>query len=630
MSNKTRSSNTWQRIRYRAHMAGLRAANMLRDLGISLPPRGRIVFHPDYVITGRTWSARHAFDPRRPQRILDQLHEVGVLGEGMVLTPEPATEEQLRLVHTEDFLAEIRDPGRLAELLFMRPDELCVTDPLGPFLLQAGGTVLACKEAVEGGVPVFNLGGGFHHAQRDRAEGLCPINDVAVAIKVVQQEDIARRVLVVDLDYHQGNGTALIFRGDESVFTLSVHGQSWSQVEGKQNTLDLELPEGVEDGPYLEAVRGALDQAFQDFRPHLAIYLAGADVHREDTLGGFALTEEGILVRDMMVLSYLEERAVPVAVTLAGGYWPMAWSTAFNCIYSQVTGIRIHPALRPTNIRSHFRRRRKTLDPAMLRQGALLDLDAAGLEDLMQNKSGSGLFLDYYSEEGMQFGLEHYGLFALLRERGFEDLRLAMDTEDPYRQVLRLYFDKQDREHLLIEIVARFRTLSSPREAVDEGAEETYRMVSIEWMTMQNPREDFTLERRRLPGQTYPGLGIGRWMVELLRLMAERLKCTGLMNIPRHYHNAYLYSKQMLCFDPEDQGYLEAMKRDLRTLSLVETSEAIDAGALREAGHEGALLWEGKAQVMPVQPVLNEFFVRPGYIQAVAAAREKYKFSLAT
>ena len=630
MSSKGRSSNTWQRIRYRARMAGLRAANMLRDLGVSLPPRGRLVYHPDYMIMGRTWSARHAFDPRRPQRILDQLREVGVLSEGMVLTPEAATEEQLRLVHTEDFLAEIRDPGRLAELLFMRPDELCMTDPLGPFLLQAGGTILAAKEAVEGGVPVFNLGGGFHHAQRDRAEGLCPINDVAVAIKVVQQEGLARRVLVVDLDYHQGNGTALIFGGDESVFTLSVHGQNWAQIEGKQNTLDLELPEGVEDEAYLAAVRGALDQAFRNFRPHLAIYLAGADVHREDTLGGFALTEEGILARDMMVLNYLEERAVPVCVTLAGGYWPMAWSTAFNCIYSQITGIQIHPALRPTNIRSQFHRRRRTLDPARLRQGAVLDLDAAGLEEMLQKKSGSGLFLDYYSEEGMQFGLEHYGLFGLLRDRGFENLILFMDTEDPYRQVLRCYFDKQDREHLLIEVVARFRTLSSPPAAVEEGADEAYRMVSIEWMTMQDPRADFTLDRRRLPGQEYPGLCIGRWMVELLRLMAERLKCTGLMNIPRHYHNAYLYSKQMLCFDPEDQGYLEAMKRDLRELPLVETSEAIDGGALREAGQEGPVPWEGKPQVMPVQPVLNQFFVRPGYIQAVAAAREKYKFSLAT
>jgi len=614
-------------------MAGLRMANMMRDLGISLPPRARLVYHPDYVITGRSWSARHAFDPRRPQRIVEQLGEAGVLGEGMVLSPEPCSPEQLQLVHTEGFLEEINDPARLAELLFVRQDELTLDDPLRPFLLQAGGTLLACREAVEGGVPVFNLGGGFHHAQRDRAEGLCPINDVAVAIRVVQEERLARRVLVVDLDYHQGNGTALIFREDEEVFTLSVHGQNWSQVEGKENTIDLELPEGVKDEAYLEAVRAALDRAFQRFRPHLAIYLAGADVHREDTLGGFAVTEEGILSRDLMVLEYLEQRAVPVAVTLAGGYWPMAWSAAYNMIYSRITGGRIHTSLRPTNLRSQFRRKQRTLDPAQLKKGAgAQEITAESLEDLLQHRHGSsssGLFLDYYSPEGMRLGLEHYGFLGLLRERGYDELLLSMDTDDPQRQILRVHFDLEHPDNLLVELVARFRTLTSSAEAVKEGAEETYRMVCIDWMLMQNPRASFTLDRRRLPGQQHPGLGLGRWTVELLRLMAERLKCTGLMNIPQHYHNAYLYSKQMLCFDPEDQGYLEAMKRDLSALPLVETSEAIDGGALRMEGREGPVSWEGKPQVMPVQPALNQYFVRPGYIEAVAAARDKYRFRLA-
>ena len=111
--------------------------------------------------------------------------------------------------------------------------------------------------------------------------------------------------------------------------------------------------------------------------------------------------------------------------------------------------------------------------------------------------------------------------------------------------------------------------------------------------------------------------------------MAERLDCTGLMNIPRHYHNAYLYSKQMLCFEPDDQGYLEAMKRDLNRMPLVETSEAVDDGRLRLVGGDGEpVYWEGKAQVMPVKPTLNRYFVRPGYIEAVARARERYRFEI--
>jgi len=181
---------------------------------------------------------------------------------------------------------------------------------------------------------------------------------------------------------------------------------------------------------------------------------------------------------------------------------------------------------------------------------------------------------------------------------------------------------------LLVELVARYRTLVSSPAAAEEGAEESYRTVSIEWLQMQNPRATFTLERRRLPGQKYPGLGVGRWMVELLRLMAERLECSGLMNIPNHYHNAYLYSKQMLCFNPEDQGWLEAMKRDLTGMPLVEMSEAIDAGRLRVNGGDEPVPWEGKPQVMPVKPVMNQYFVRPGYIAAVAEARERYRFEI--
>jgi hypothetical protein len=216
----------------------------------------------------------------------------------------------------------------------------------------------------------------------------------------------------------------------------------------------------------------------------------------------------------------------------------------------------------------------------------------------------------------------------LIRERGFDKLLLSTNTDDPDHQIVRVHFDQQDPEHLLVELVVRFRTIVTPPDAVREGCAEAYRMLSIEWLLMQNPRATFSLERQRLPGQQYPGLGLGRWMVELLRMMAERLDCTGLMNTPQHYHNAFLYSKQMLFFNPADQGYLEAMKRDLGRLPLVETSVAIDGGRLRDADSGKPLPWEGKPQVMPVKPELNSYFTRRGYIEAVGRARERYHFRL--
>jgi hypothetical protein len=495
-------------------------------------------------------------------------------------------------------------------------------------LLQTGGTVLALERALGDGVPVFNLGGGFHHAQRDRAEGFCPINDVAVAIRRAQQRRLARRFLVLDLDYHQGNGTALIFDGDESVFTLSVHGQSWSHVVGKRNNIDIEVPAGTGDEKYMGWVRQSLARTLAAFRPDAAIYLAGGDVHRGDEMGDFAVSEEGVLDRDLYVFSTLREAGVPLAVVLAGGYGPMAWTLPYNFIHSVLTGARIRPEQRPSNIEATYRRVKRSLSTSDLRLGAG-ELDDVTMDELVIGKRTGDLLMDFYTCEGLETALERYGFMDLLRERGFDNLLVSIETSDPDHQVTRIHFDRADPEHLLVELVVRFRNLVTPREAVDDGVQECFRMLSIEWLLMQNPRATFSLARRKLPGQHYPGLGLGRWMLELLRMMTERLDCCGLMNIPQHYHNAYLYSKQMLCFLPQDQGYLEAMKRDLRQMPLVETSEAIDSGRLRDAATGERLEWEGKAQVMPVEPELNAYFARPAYIQAVAEARQRHRFELA-
>jgi acetoin utilization deacetylase AcuC-like enzyme len=610
------------RALHRGRLTATRAANILRDAGVPLTPRAWLVYHQDYVSGVREAAARHTFDVWRANRIVDQLQHAGLISPSMMLTPEPVRREDLLLVHTPEFLDGLASPRRLAELLFVSPGaEVDPGELLRPFLLQTGGTILALERAVRQRTPVFNLGGGFHHAQRDRAEGFCPVNDVAVAIRVLQQKRLARRILVIDLDFHHGNGTALIFSQDESVFTLSVHGQSWAHIEGKRNNLDLELPPGTGDRPYLAAVKQALTPVLARFHPDVAVYLAGADPHEDDDLGDFSISEEGMLDRDLFVWEMLEEAGVPLAVVLAGGYGAMAWTIAYNFVCSALTGTRIAPAHRPSNIEAHFRRVKESLTPSELQKGAT-ELTEADLEELLGRRGTGGLFMDYYSPEGIEIALERYGFLDQLRERGFDKLLLSTDTE--------VHFDRKDPDHLLVELVVRFHNLVTPRDVVAEGARDVYRVLCIDWLLMQNPKQTFSLERQKLPGQQHPGLGLGRWMVELLRMMAERLDCTGLMNVPQHYHNAYLYSKQMLCFDPGDQGYLEAMKRDLGHLPLVETSIAIDAGRLQDADTGEPVDWEGKPQVMPVEPCLNTYFTRQGYIHAVASARKRYHFRLET
>jgi acetoin utilization deacetylase AcuC-like enzyme len=611
-----------------ARIARARGGSFLRGLGLPLAPRARLVYHPEYATHTPGGTARHAIDVWRADRIVEQLERAGVLSRNQLLVPEPVERPDLMRVHPEEFLDSLIAGETLSRLLFLAPGHgLTSEELLRPFMLQTGGTILAVERALEDDVPVFNLGGGFHHAQCDRAEGFCPVNDVAVAIHRLRQRDLGRRVLIVDLDYHQGNGSALIFSDDEEVFTLSVHGQSWSQVPEKQNHIDIELPPGTGDASYLAAVRRALKHALTRFGPDLVIYIAGADPHEDDDLGDFALTDDGMLDRDLYVFQTITEADLPLAVVLGGGYGSLAWTLHYNFIFSVLTGDRIDPAYRPGNIEAHYRRVKARLTPGELKAGAG-DLSEDDLADLFGPRGGGGLFMDYYTRQGLETALERYGLLDMIRERGFPNLLLETNTDDPDRQIARVHYDVADCDHLLVELVMRFRTLVTPSDAVAEGAEPSYRMVSIEWLLMQNPRAGFSLERQRFPGQEHPGLGLGRWLVELLRMMAERLDCTGLMNIPQHYHNGYLYSKQMLCFHPEDQGYLEAMMRDLGRLPLVETSVAIDEGRLRNADTGEPVTWEGKPQVMPVKPELNSYFTRPGYIRAVAAARERVHFTL--
>lgn len=184
---------------------------------------------------------------------------------------------------------------------------------------SAGATISACRSALEQGVSA-NLAGGTHHAYADRGEGFCVFNDSAVAARLMQAERRARRVAIVDLDVHQGNGTASILANDDSVFTLSLHGENNFPFRKECSDLDVALPDGTGDEPYLEALRGALDTMFGRFAPELIIYLAGADPHEGDRLGKLKLTFAGLAARDRMVLDAARERGIPVALAMAGGY----------------------------------------------------------------------------------------------------------------------------------------------------------------------------------------------------------------------------------------------------------------------------------------------------------------------
>jgi acetoin utilization deacetylase AcuC-like enzyme len=227
------------------------------------------------------------------------------------------TREQLQLVHTPEYLDDlmlIRWTQRTAT------SELPLTKEIADaYVLAAGGTIVAAREAIVRRGFGIHVGGGFHHTFEDHAEGFCYVNDIAVAIRVMQKEGRIKRAFVVDCDVHQGNGTAHIFRNDASVFTFSIHQENNYPVK-QRSDLDIGLRDGATDEEYLEAMATVIPARLDSFAPDLVLYVAGADPYEKDLLGGLAVTREGLARRDEMVIGYCAERSIPIASVLAGGY----------------------------------------------------------------------------------------------------------------------------------------------------------------------------------------------------------------------------------------------------------------------------------------------------------------------
>ena len=185
---------------------------------------------------------------------------------------------------------------------------------------SAGATVAASKTALDEGIAI-NLAGGTHHAYRDMGSGFCVFNDSAIAARALQKEvSPTLKIAIIDLDVHQGNGTAAILQNDSSVFTLSIHGENNFPFKKEVSDLDLGLPDGCDDRAYLISLEQCLDQLHSRFKADCLIYLAGADPHEDDRLGRLKLSTEGMRLRDEMVFAYALDQKIPVAISMAGGY----------------------------------------------------------------------------------------------------------------------------------------------------------------------------------------------------------------------------------------------------------------------------------------------------------------------
>ncbi|MBU3696316.1 histone deacetylase [Dechloromonas sp.] len=262
--------------------------------------------------------AGHRFPMEKYARLRAALLASGVFSESDFHLPPAASDEELARAHDPAYIAAV-SCGEL-EISAQK----AIGFPWSPGMVErsrrsAGATLAACRTAFVDGISA-NLAGGTHHAFRDRGEGFCVFNDAAVAARAMQAEGRAQRVLIVDCDVHQGNGTASILRGDDSIFTFSIHGARNFPFEKETSDLDIELPDGCNDDAYLLQLDHGLDTAFDLARPDLVIYLAGADPYHDDRLGRLALSFAGLAERDRRVFIRCQALGLPVAVAMAGGY----------------------------------------------------------------------------------------------------------------------------------------------------------------------------------------------------------------------------------------------------------------------------------------------------------------------
>jgi len=292
----------------------------------------------------------HVFPSQKYRRIRDRLIASGVADTKDFLEPEPATDQDILLVHKPEYVNKLKT-GTLSPREEMEMEVPYSRDLAEAFWLAAGGSIQAARQALTDGVGI-TIGGGFHHAFPDHGEGFCMIHDVAVAIRRLQRDGQIRTAMTVDCDVHQGNGTATIFAGTRvpnhplpstsastlasaqaaarggrawsahagDVFTISLHQHNNYPLYKPSSSIDVDLPDGVEDEDYLAWLDHALSSGLRQFEPDLLCYIAGADPYCEDQLGGLNLTIGGLKKRDELVFQVARTRCIPVMVTFAGGY----------------------------------------------------------------------------------------------------------------------------------------------------------------------------------------------------------------------------------------------------------------------------------------------------------------------
>jgi acetoin utilization deacetylase AcuC-like enzyme len=260
----------------------------------------------------------HRFPLEKYELLPEQLLYEGSISESAFFEPVPLTDEEILTTHTAEYLQKLKDNN------LSYHEARTIGFPIRPELITRGrriskGSFDCAVFAMQHGV-ALNIAGGTHHAFADRGEGFCIFNDFGITANLLLQKGLAKKILIVDLDVHQGNGTAHLFRYNPSVFTFSMHGAKNYPLRKEQSDLDLGVPDGIEDEAYLKLLKDYLPRLIDQVKPDIILYLAGVDVLESDTLGRLKLSREGCKMRDRIVFDLANRNQIPVAVSMGGGY----------------------------------------------------------------------------------------------------------------------------------------------------------------------------------------------------------------------------------------------------------------------------------------------------------------------
>jgi acetoin utilization deacetylase AcuC-like enzyme len=592
---------------------GLRA---LRRLRYSLRgPEALFVYHRDYelAVTGVP------LDPLRGQRVIGYLLDQGVISARRISTPIPASLQNISLIHSAEYLERLDRIEEAEMILGFQTSREVWQQFIDLQRLATGGTIQATRLALRTGCVAVNVGGGFHHADPDHGMGFCIVNDIAVAIARLRSKGFTDPILVIDLDIHDGNGTRAAFSQDATVYTFSIHNETWDSRSAISDSC-IDLGSDVSEDEYLAVLQRELPTVVRHHKPGLVLYVAGVDPAHDDPVGNWHVSGEALLQRDQFVISQVRQAGsgTAIALTLGGGYGDAAWRYTAAFMDWLLTGREHIPVEDVAAVVRRFRRiESESRGPAGRKHASGPDWEL-GEEDLLlpgfAEASEERVFGEY-TKHGIELLMERVGILNQIRAKGFPAPTITLGHTS-LGHTIRVFGDV-DQAELVMELRARRDRTSVPN--MD--------LLYVEWLLLQNPREEFE-GRPRLPGQQYPGLGLLREIVALLVVICEQLGLDGLMFVPAHYYMAALGRRHLRFVHTHDAAVFDAIKDAVSGLDLAAATHAIEDGHLVDVATGATVRWHTPAMILPLSERLQRRFDEAESESALAEARAALSYSL--